>query len=162
MAVRANGQTGAPYTSTAPVNLAGGNPIAVSVSYDGARLSITLTDTVTRASFVTNAVLDIVSALGTNTAYVGLTGADGGISSTQIITNFQFASLTSLSAQVGGTNAVVLTWPNAAGGLVLQQTPALGSAWAAATDSVLLTSTGSNLVLTPAQAGTTFYRLATP
>src|SRR5207245_2114290 len=103
MALRTNGQTGAPYGGTGPVNVAGGNPISVSLSYDGTTLSITLRDTVTLAKFITNAVLNISGILGTNTAYVGLTGADGGISSRQVISSFQFASLTSLSSQTTGT-----------------------------------------------------------
>jgi hypothetical protein len=162
LALRANSQTGAPYGSTAPVNLAGGNPVGVSMAYDGTTLSMTLTDKVTHARFVTNAVVNIVGLLGTNTAYVGMTGADGGISSTQVISNFQFASSISLSHQTAGTNTVVLTWPNSAAGLVLQQTPALGSAWAAVTNSVVLDGNGNNQVIIPVSAGTRFYRLATP
>jgi hypothetical protein len=53
MAWRTNGQTGPPYRSTAPVNLAGGNPIGVLLSYDGTTLSTTLTDMVTHATFMT-------------------------------------------------------------------------------------------------------------
>jgi len=162
MALRSNGQTGAPYSSTTPVNVAGGNPIAVSLAYDGTTLSLSLTDTVTRATFKTNAALNISSVLGTNTAFVGLTGADGGISSRQVISKFQFASLTSLASQVTGTNAVLLTWPNSAGGLVLQQTPSFGSNWMSSTDSLVLNSNGNNQVSIPAPAGQTFYRLATP
>lgn len=162
MALRANGQTGAPYNSTAPVNLAGGNPIGVSLAYDGTTLSITLTDTVTHARFSTNALLSITGVLGTNTAYVGVTGADGGIASRQVISNFQFVSETSLSIQTTSSNAMALTWPNSAAGLVLQQTPALGAAWTAFTNSVVLDSNGSNQVSIPAPAGTRFYRLAAP
>ncbi len=162
VALRSNGQTGAPYNSTGPVNLAGGNPINVSLSYGGTTLSMTLTDTVTHARFITNAVLNIMGVLGTNTAYVGLTGADGGISSRQVISNFQFASLTSLSSQTTGTNAVALIWPNSAAGLVLQQSPALDSTWTAVTHFVVLDGNGNNQLNIPAQGGTRFYRLATP
>ena len=162
VAVRTNSQTGAPYTSTSPVNLAGGHPIGVSLSYDGTTLSMTLTDTVTHATFATNAVVDIVGTLGNNTAYVGVTGADGGISSTQVIANFQFASLTSLSGRATGTNTAVLGWPNSAAGLVLQRTTLPGSAWTVVTDSVVLDSHGNNQVTLPAPSGTRFYRLATP
>ncbi len=162
MALRANGQTGAPYMSTAPVNLAGGNPIAVSISYDGTKLSTRLTDLVTHATFATNAVVDIVGVLGSDTAYVGMTGADGGISSKQVISNFQFASLTSLSARTTGTNTVAVTWPNSAAGFVLQQASALGSTWTVVTDSVVLDGQGNNQVTIPVPADARFYRLATP
>jgi hypothetical protein len=162
MAVRSNGQTGPPYNGTSPVNLAGGSPIGVSLVYDGAKLSITLTDTATGARFNTNAVLDIAGILGTNTAYVGITGADGGVSSRQTVSSFQFASLTSLSSQISATNTPMFTWPNSAGGLVLQQAPALGAGWTTATDTVVLDGNGNNLVNVPAAAEVKFYRLATP
>jgi hypothetical protein len=162
MAVRANSQIGPPYTSTSPVNLAGGHPIGVSLAYDGTTLSVALTDAVTHATFTTNVIVDIVGALGTNTAYVGMTGADGGISSTQVVSNFQFASLTSLSGRVTGTNTIVLGWPNSAAGLVLQRTTLPGSAWPAVTDSVVLDGHGNNQVIISTPAGAGFYRLATP
>jgi hypothetical protein len=123
---------------------------------------MTLTDVVTHATFTTNALMNIVGILGTNAAYVGVTGADGGISSTQVISNFQFACLTSLSIQTGGAQAVGVAWPNSAGGLELQQAPALGATWSAVTDSVTIDNTGSNQVTLPAQNVTGFYRLATP
>jgi hypothetical protein len=162
MALRTNGQTGAPYAGTGPVNLAGGNPINVSLSYSGRTLSITLKDTVTLATFVTNATIDIVRTLGANTAYVGLTGADGGISSTQVITNFQFASVTSLFGQAGATNSVLLTWPNSAAGFVLEQSSPPSSLWTAVTNPVVADTNGNNQALLPVQGGIRFYRLATP
>ena len=162
MALRTNGQTGSPYGSTGSVNLAGGDPINVSLSYNGTTLSMTLTDAVAHTTFATNAAMNLVGTLGTNAAYVGVTGADGGISSTQVISNFQFACLTSLSIQPSPPQTVGIAWPNSAGGLVLQQSPALGAPWASVTDSVAINSDGSNQVMLPAQTGTGFYRLATP
>jgi hypothetical protein len=162
MALRTNGQTGAPYSSTASVNVAGGNPISVSLSYNGQTLSATLTDTVTHATFATNAAMNISQILGTNIAYVGMTGADGGVNSTQIISNFQFASLVSLSTQTIGTNTVAFMWPNSAGGLVLQQAPTLRSAWTTVTNPVTDFVNGQNQVIIPVQTGSEFYRLATP
>jgi hypothetical protein len=161
-AVRTNSLTGTPYNSTAPVNLAGGNPIGVSLAYDGTTLSMTLTDKVSHATFSANTLVNIVGALGTNTAYVGLTGADGGISSTQVTSNFQFASLVSLSGQTTPTNAVIVSWPNSAGGLVLQQAPVIGAAWMIVSNPVVADGLGNNQVLVSPPAGARFYRLATP
>jgi len=162
MALRTNGLTGSPYNSTGAVNLAGGHPIATSISYNGTELSITMTDTVTYASFTTNAAINIAGILGTNTAYVGLTAADGGIASTQVITNFQFAGLTSLTGAITTPNTVQITWPNAVGGLVLQQSSALGSAWTTFTNQILLSTSGSNQAIISAPAKASFYRLITP
>jgi len=161
MAVRPNSQTGPPYAGTGSVNLAGGHPIGVSLFYNGAILSATLTDTVTHATFATNTAVNIPALLGTDIAYVGLTGADGGIASTQVITNFQFASLASLTVGTTGTNTVV-TWPNSVSGFVLQRTLAPGAPWLAVTDSVVLDSAGNNAVTIPPQTGARFFRLATP
>lgn len=162
MALRSNSLTGPPYASTAPVNLAGGNPIGVSLAYDGTTLSMTLTDRVTHATFSTNAGLNIVGVLGTNSAYIGMTGADGGASSTQVISNFQFASRVSVSSQLIGTAAVALTWPNSAAGLNLQQASVPGSDWTPVSNPVVMDSNGNNQATLPVQAGTRLYRLATP
>jgi hypothetical protein len=123
---------------------------------------MTLTDKVTHATFSSSTLVNIVGALGTNTAYVGLTGADGGISSTQVISNFQFASLVSLSGQATPTNAVMVTWLNSAGGLVLQQAQTLASAWAFVTNPVVADALGNNQMFIAPPAGPRFYRLATP
>src|SRR5258707_7560687 len=81
VAFRTNGATGVPYTPTTPVNLASGDPIGVAVNYDGATLSLTLTDAVALVSFRTNVAINLPGAVGTNVAYVGMTGADGGTAS---------------------------------------------------------------------------------
>ena len=46
MAFRSNGLTGTPYPSTSPVSLNSGHPINFTVSYNGATMSVTMTDTV--------------------------------------------------------------------------------------------------------------------
>jgi redox-regulated HSP33 family molecular chaperone len=162
MAVRTNGATGTPYGGTGSVNLAGGHPIGVTISYNGTALSATLTDAVSHVSFVTNTSLNIPAVLGTNTAYVGLTGADGGTSSTQVVSNFQFASQVALSSLSVGTNTVEISWPNSAGGLVLQQAPSVVSAWASANNSAVVNSNGTNQAIVQPQGANGFYRLATP
>jgi hypothetical protein len=162
MAVRPNGATGTPYGGTGSVNLAGGHPIGVTISYNGTVLSTTLTDAVSHVSFVTNTSLNIPSVLGTNTAYVGLTGADGGTASTQVVSNFQFASEVTLSGVPAGTNAVALSWPNSAGGLVLQQAQSVVSPWASATNTAVVNSNGMNQAVFQPQNANSFYRLATP
>ena len=162
MTVRTNGVTGTPYGGTGSVNLAGGHPIGVNISYNGTALSVTLTDAVSHVSFVTNTSLNIPAALGTSTAYVGLTGADGGTSSTQVVSNFQFASQVALSSALTGTNTVGISWPNSAGGLVLQQAQSPISAWVTATDAAVVNSNGTNQAVIQPQSTNGFYRLATP
>ncbi len=58
---------GAP--STSPVNLLSGDPINVSLAYDGSILSETLLDTVTSASYNTGYLINLPNTLGGSTAW---------------------------------------------------------------------------------------------
>ena len=95
VAWRSNGATGAPYSIVTPVNLAGGDPIQVQLSYNQANTTLTavLTDTVTNAtSTYTNSAINAASVLGQGTAFIGFSGADGGSTSTQTISGFSYAT----------------------------------------------------------------------
>jgi hypothetical protein len=74
------------------VILSGGNPIAAHVVYNGTTLTMTLTDTVTKASFTTSWKVNIPSTIGSNTAYVGFTGGTGYSTSTQKILNWTYST----------------------------------------------------------------------
>jgi len=80
----------ATFTTTGNVALNGGDPIRVSLAYDGTTLRETLLDTTTSQSFSTSYVVNIAGTTGSNFAYVGFTGATGAGVSTQRISNFQF------------------------------------------------------------------------
>ncbi len=106
-----NGAAG-PYTSTtATVNPASGDPIAVTLSYNGASsLTETMSDTVTGQTYShTYATANIASAVGGGLAYIGFTGGDGGATSNQFISNFSYQPVnilpvtTALSVANGGT-----------------------------------------------------------
>jgi hypothetical protein len=86
-----NGNTGG-YTSTSPVNINSGDPIAVSLSYNGTSHVLTenLTDSTTSATFSTSYTSDLASVLGGGTALVGFTAGTGGGFSTQTVSNFSF------------------------------------------------------------------------
>ncbi len=102
------------------VELASGDPIQVSLSYNGPSQTLTeqLVDTVTGGTFVTTYSTDLASVLGgssggTQLAYVGFTGATGGETSTQTVSNFSFQTGT-MSAGFAGlaaysNNVVALT-----------------------------------------------------
>jgi hypothetical protein len=57
------------------------------LTYDGATLTLTLTDTVTNATFTASHAIDIPSTVGSNTAFVGFTV---GTVSTQNILNWTY------------------------------------------------------------------------
>ena len=56
-----------------------GDPIDVVLSYNGATLVESMTNTVTNATYSTTYAENLVSLTGGTSAYVGFTGATGGI-----------------------------------------------------------------------------------
>ncbi|HSU53662.1 MAG TPA: LamG-like jellyroll fold domain-containing protein, partial [Candidatus Dormibacteraeota bacterium] len=142
------------------VNIRGGNPIDVNVKYLNGIITATLRDTVANTTFTTNAVINIPSIVGANTALVGFTGSEGGTSSHQAISNFVFTPLTPLTTKLTSTNTVVLTWPALIGGYALQSTPSLSpQSWSNVANPVTQVS-GQNQVIIPVSAANAFYRLS--
>jgi hypothetical protein len=105
-----NGANRGAYNSTGAVNLASGDPIQVSLRYDGSRLSETLTDLSTSATFSTSYTTNLTSVLGGPTALVGFTGGTGAGTSVQVVSNFSFAvpEPSSLMMSVTGIMSVAI------------------------------------------------------
>jgi hypothetical protein len=122
---------------------------------------VTFTDTTTNTTFSTNVAINIPTLVGAQTAYVGFTGASGGIGSTQTITDFAFVPLTTLSAQVSGSN-LVLTWPVVPGGYTLQSESTVTSAGWANVASPVTQVGGQNQVTIPLAGAQHYYRLSVP
>jgi hypothetical protein len=160
LAFRANGATGAPYDSSAPVNLASGHPIAASLYYNGTTAAVTLKDTVTSGTFSTTYTADLPTLLGANTAYVGFTGGSGGVGAKQVVSNFMFTSLyPNLAIQVTSTNTVVLSWPSAGGALTLQQCSDLRVPnWGNVPNPITPVGSDNQVIIAP-QGTSQFYRL---
>ncbi|HWF19866.1 MAG TPA: LamG-like jellyroll fold domain-containing protein [Verrucomicrobiae bacterium] len=161
-AFRTNGATGIPYNRTGALRVDSGDPIGVSLNYNGTVLTMTLTDAVAQVSFATNLPVNIPAIVGSNSAYVGFTGASGGVASTQKISNFVFASLPQLSIQPASGNNYLFTWPQTAGGFVLLQNSNLSTTNWTAVNIPLVVTNGQNQVTVPVQPGTEFYRLRLP
>jgi len=117
--------TNSTFSSTAPVNLASGNPIDIVVRYGLNALSVKLTDTVSNTSFSTNITLNLPAVLGKGTAYVGFSGATGGVNAQQQISKVTFVNLPFITAQRTGNN-LVLSWPVGPTDLSLQFCTDLG------------------------------------
>ena len=83
------GYTGA-GPSTVPVVLNSGDPIDVSLSYNGSLLHETLLDTTTSASYSTSYLVNIPSIVGGPDAYVGVLGYTGDFSADQYFSSFTF------------------------------------------------------------------------
>src|SRR5262249_29509197 len=99
------------YQNTAPVNLDGGNPINVNLRYTGGVLGINLADTVSSANFQASYPINIPSFVGTNVAWVGITGSEGGVLSHQTVSNFSYVPLPVLLSNPCSCNRVTLCCP---------------------------------------------------
>jgi len=65
------------------INLHSGDAIDAHMTYDGVNLTMTLTDTLTLATWSYSWPINIPATIGSNTAYVGFTGGSGSTSSSQ-------------------------------------------------------------------------------
>jgi hypothetical protein len=76
--------------SSSGINLHSGDTMHAHITYDGTTLTLTITDTVTNASFTTSTAINIPMTVGGNTAYVGFTGGTGGLTAIQNVLNWTY------------------------------------------------------------------------
>jgi hypothetical protein len=74
------------------VNLRSGNILHAHLTYDGTTLALTLTDTVTNATFMASQAIDIPTTVGNTTAYVGFTAGTGGTVALQDVLNWTYVT----------------------------------------------------------------------
>jgi len=74
------------------VNLHSGDIFQVHITYNGTTLTMTITDTVTNATFTSSWTIDIPGTVGGNTGFVGFTGGTGGQTATQQIVSWTYSS----------------------------------------------------------------------
>lgn len=148
-----------PFQPTGTVDLGSGDPIGVNVLYEGGVLTMTLSDSLQFTSFTTNAIINLPAVVGSDTAYVGFTAADGAVASTQTISNFTFISLVDLAIQSSNSTALI-SWRAGIGGYVLQENSQLSTTnWVNVTNAVNLVG-GQNQVAVPITTKVQFYRLS--
>ena len=164
--IKTNGLTGASgangnYLSLTNygINFNNGDPYDFTVAYAQGWLSLTITDRVAGVSFNTmRFVGDLTRNLGSQTAYVGFTGAYGGVQSHQIITNFTFVSIPTAAIQLNGTN-VSVSWPGVIPGYGLQRSTDLAAGnWVNVTNAPVLTNELFQITV-PVGSSNAFYRL---
>ena len=155
-----DGNNAGPYSPTDPVGLASGDPINVSILYADGIMQLQLSDLVGNTTFNASvSVGDLPTILGSDSAYIGFTGGDGGVASTQVVSNFTYVSLTALTLQPTTTNAIVLSWPASAIGYVLEQNSNLTTTNWSSTPNAVSVVNGQNQVVATPSAGDVFYRL---
>ena len=116
-----NGAISVNFAAPGNVALTSGDPINITVDYANGEMAVTFADTNAGTSFNTNLYVgDLRSILGADTAYVGFTGAYGGSTSVQTITNFSFLNPANLTIHVE-ENTATLSWPGDILGYVLQE-----------------------------------------
>jgi fibronectin-binding autotransporter adhesin len=87
-----------------------GDPITVVLSYDPLSDVITenLTDTVTSATYThTYGNLNLPKILNSNLAYIGFTGATGGLNATQLISNFNYSVSPPSAGDIYNNNVIL-------------------------------------------------------
>lgn len=89
--------------SSSGVNLHSGDPLNVTLKYDGTTLAMTVKDPKTKASFSNSWNINIPAVVGGNTAYVGFTGGTGGLMADQNVLAWTYS--TSASAMSTPTPA---------------------------------------------------------
>lgn len=91
--------------SRAGIDLRSGDTMQVHLSYDGATLSMTITDGVTYSTYSTSFSVDIPGTVGSSTAYVGFTGGTGGETASQKIMSWVFNRVDSSSSAAPNLNS---------------------------------------------------------
>lgn len=76
---------------TAGINLHSGDQFQVTLTYNGATLTATITDLVTKAAATQQYTVNIPSIVGASTAYAGFTGGTGGLTATQDIVSWSYS-----------------------------------------------------------------------
>ncbi len=73
------------------IDLASGDSIQATVTYDGTNLKLSLLDLVTNDTFTMSQAINIPQIVGGNTAYVGFTGGTGGLTASQKILTWTYS-----------------------------------------------------------------------
>ena len=86
------GTAGSVSLSPSGIDIHSGHPMTLHLVYNGTTLTMTLTDTVTNVSFTHAFTVNIPSLVKSNTAFVGFTGASGGIGADQEILSWSYSN----------------------------------------------------------------------
>jgi hypothetical protein len=158
--------------SSTGINLHSGDIFNAQLAYNGAALTVMITDTVTGASATQNYIVNIPSMVGGPTANVGFTGSTSGSTATEDILNWNYSTtyvaptapavtvphISSVSANYGAPFAIIaLAGTNfgaiqGASTVTFNGVPATATAWSnvGITVSVPYHATTGNLVVTVA------------
>src|SRR5690348_7920437 len=118
-----------PGSNTTGINLHSGDVMNLHMTYDGATLTWTITDSVTKKSFSKSLSINIPALTG-NTAYVGFTAGSGGLTAIQDILTWTYTSnSTAPSITTQPANQMVLAGQAATFSVVAAGTAPLTYQW---------------------------------
>jgi hypothetical protein len=135
------------------------------LSYDGATLTETLTDLVTKATVTETYLVNIPQIVGGNTAYIGFTAGDGSEVSLTAIQNWTYASGANAPAAptnvtgTGGHGQIAMNWTAAPG--ASSYSVAYGTATGGPYPTVVSGILSTNNTITGLIGGQTYYLIVT-
>ena len=100
--------------STASVNFTNGDNIYVQLYYMQGVLQVLMIDPTAAATNTSSFLVNVPATVGNGSAYIGLTGGDGGVSSVQTVSNLLYSYTTPpilSSIAHGAPGQVVVSWP---------------------------------------------------
>lgn len=151
------------YHNTAPVNIGSGDSIYVRLYYQSGTMQVLLIDPSVPASYTTNFPINLPATVGNGSAYIGVTGSDGGVSSIQTVSNLLYSYttppvVTGIAQTAPGQ--VVVSWPVSVSTLfTLMQSSSLTGPWTPAVPVSSAVVGLQNQVTLTTGSGSTFYRL---
>ncbi len=157
-----NGGNGNPYTPVAPIDFSMTDQIYVSIVYINGVASLTLVDSNTIPVRTFSAALPVGSLaqiVGADTAYVGVTGATGGASAQQRISNFTFIPYPAMTATLVNPTTLALTWTDKVAGYKLQQRASLTTGNWQTVEIQPSQVNGQNQITVSPPTGMGYYRL---
>ena len=143
-AFNTNGATGGYNTSTG-IGLQDGHPVLAVLTYNGSSsLSAQLTDLATSATWSqTYTGVNLAQIVGGNSLYVGLTGGDGGLASTQTVSDFVF-----MNSSITGSNILPAGGPVRIGSGATLDMSGVSQTISSLADAVPGATVGSQVLLT--------------
>jgi len=151
------------YNSTAPVNYTNGDAIYVELYYMQGVMHVLMIDPTALTTNTSSFLVNVPATVGNGSAYIGLTGGEGGVTSIQTVTNFLYSYTTPpvLSSIVrGAPGQVVVSWPVSVSTLfTLVQSSSLTGPWTPAVPVSSAIVSLYNQATLSAVGTATYYRL---
>jgi hypothetical protein len=151
------------FLSCSPVVLTSGDPIYIQMYYSQDVATLWFEDTKSGNKFTSSFSLpDLPAIVGGPSAFVGFTGATGGVNSIQTVSNFVFSYTTPpiLSVAHGAAGSVVVSWPDSVSTLFeLQHSAVINGPWLDVTNVPLVVNAVNQVTLSNG-TNTEFFRLS--